>query len=214
MTFPTSPFPRSGGVPTLLAVAAFLSGCTDVEPTAPEAPAPPLAAVAEASAAPAGAAPGAEAMEAGRTVTTADIYGQAAAGERETVYAEGAATLRRTPNGFSVRVHMPTPEPGTYEYPEGAEMGAPEAFTLWIFADGVPFWGAGHVVGGPDLVLSGHISKSTVPFTGGEPLGQDVASADVRITIAPHGTVDPEKLPDQIQTPSGSDPFWWVADFD
>jgi hypothetical protein len=213
MTFPVPTLPTFTGGPTLVAVAVLLSGCTDTQPTAPETTTAPTDPVAEASAVLTAAAP-VGVVGAGTTLETADIFGQAAAGERETVYAQGAATLRRTPNGFSVRVQMPTPAPGTYEYPEGAKVGHPEAFTLWIFANGVPFWGAGHVAGGRHLILSGHVSKTTVPFTGGEPLGPDVANADVRITIAPHGTVDPDKLPDQIQTPSGTDPFWWVADFE
>lgn len=189
----------------LLTAALLATGCTDADPVGPEAAKEPLVAAAGAVA---------RAQGQGSALQTADIFGQAAAGEREVVYAEGGAILRRTSSGISIQVRMPTPEPGTYEYPAGAEMGHPEAFTLWIFADGVPFLGAGHVVGGRQLTLSGHIAKTTVPFTGGEPLGEAVATADVRITIAPHGRVDPDKLPEQIQTPSGSDPFWWVAQFD
>lgn len=80
-----------------------------------------------------------------------------------------------TANRFSDQVRMPTPSPGTWVAPDDYEDGPPEAFTLWIFdelADGwLPFLGSGRIVGGPHLTLSGHISKTTVPVTGGDPPG-------------------------------------------
>lgn len=165
---------------------------------------------------PAGAAAG------GTTTATADVYGQlvdpetgepdAEDGERER-YAADAATLRRTPNGISPKVEMPTPEPGTYHYGDGTVEGHPEAFTLWVFADGVPYAGAGHVVGGDTLTLSGHVSKNTDPFGGADP-PEDVAEAEVHVTIAPHGALDPEELPDQIKTPEATPAHWWFAEFE
>lgn len=52
-------------------------------------------------------------------VETADVLDQMEpdTGERD-LYAADAATLHRTPNGISVKINMPTPEPGTYRYPE------------------------------------------------------------------------------------------------
>lgn len=190
--------PSHGGVLVLL--AAVLAACVDAEtPTVPDFDADAQATVLQAPA------------PASSAVQTVDVMDQPAAGGG--VYAPDAATLRRTPNGFSVQVRMPTPTPGTYPAPEDHVDGPPEAFTLWIFADGVPFLGAGHVVGGPQLTLSGHVSRTTVPFTGGDPLGPEVANADVRITIAPHGKVNPAALPDQIKTPAAGPDFWWFADF-
>ena len=149
-------------------------------------------------------------------------------GERD-VYAEDAATLRRGPNGLQVSVQIPTPEPGTYNYPDpgeptAAEPGHPEAFTLWVFVfdeelgpyQDFPwssaFLGAGHVVGGPNLTLSGHISKSSEPFAG-FPL-ENPQDVEVHFAVAPHGGLDPAIMPDQIKTPAGSPPLWWVALFE
>lgn len=187
----------------LVAVAA-IPGCDDAGVVDPDHGSPASAQ------APGHSAPGATHDVAG--VQVADMMDQPAAGDD--LYAADAAELHRTPNGFSVRVRIPTPEPGSYVYPDEAEEGHPEAFTLWIFADGTPFWGAGHVVGGSHLVLSGHVSKETEPFDGSDPLGEAIDDADVHITIAPHGQVDPGKLPDQIQTPEGTTDHWWHAHFD
>ena len=63
------------------------------------------------------------------------------------------------------------------------------------------FLGAGHVVGGPQLTLNGQISRQTEPFLG-DPL-KDPTGAEVHLAEAPHVEVDPDKLPNQIQTPSG-----------
>jgi hypothetical protein len=193
--------PRPFDAGALVVLTSMLAACADASPPM----APPLEADARATLS---RAP----IHAATAVHIANVMDQPLAGGG--VYAPDAAILRRTPNGFSVRVRMPTPPPGTYEAPESHEDGPPEAFTLWIFADGIPFLGAGHVVGGPYLTLTGHISRETVPFTGGEPLGSAVANASVRITIAPHGKVDPEKLPDQIKTPAAGPDFWWWAEFD
>jgi len=146
------------------------------------------------------------------------------------LYAEDAATLSRGPNGLHVRVQMPTPQPGTYNYPEpdeptASEPGHPEAFTLWVFVfddelgpytEDVPwssaFLGAGHVVGGPNLTLSGHISKQSEPFAGFDL--ENPQDVEVHFAVAPHGGLDPEILPEQIKTPAGGPPLWWVALFE
>lgn len=154
---------------------------------------------------------------------TVDVFGQGLDGD---VVAEDGATLRRTPNGISVKVSMPTPEPGDYQYPDPSptatdEEGPPEAFTLWVFVFDDPeskdftgaFLGAGHVVDGPNLTLSGRVSKKTEPFVG-EPLSNP-GTAEVHLAVAPHGALDPELMPGQIQTPSGPGPdVWWLAFFE
>lgn len=161
----------------------------------------------------------------GRGVTkqTEDVFGQGPGGP---VVAENGATIRRTPNGISMNVSMPTPEPGSYDYPSPSEtatdeVGSPEAFTLWAFVFNEPpaanwdgaFFVAGHVVGGPNLNLSGNVSTNTEPF-GGEPL-ENPGGAEVHLAVAPHGALDPDLMPGQIQTPAGPGPdVWWLALFD
>lgn len=170
----------------------------------------------------------------GVTTQTGDILGQedAVTGDRD-VYAEDAATIRRTPDSISMEVSMPTPEPGTYRYPEGTEEGHPEGFTLWAFTFNNPDacvdgcggdepWGgdagkgafgvAGHLVGGPHLQLSGTVSTKTDPFIG-SPL-ENPMGAEVHLAVAPHGALDPEDMPDAIKTPAGSPPFWWITLFE
>ena len=151
------------------------------------------------------------------TYDTESIFGQGPEGD---IVEGGEATLRRTPNGISVKVSMPTPESGTYQYPEDAEEGHPEAFTLWVFVFDDPesedwtgaFLGAGHVFGGPHLNLSGTVSRNTEPFLGDRL--ENPADAEIHLAVAPHGEVDPDKLPDQIKTPSGSPEHWWLAIFE
>lgn len=161
----------------------------------------------------------------GVTTEVADVFGQ---GPEGPVVAEDGATIRRTKNGISAKVQMPTPEPGTYMYPTGPKGGAwtdeegpPEVFTLWVFIFDDPeaedwtgaFLGGGHVVGGPNLTLSGHISQKTEPFLG-EKLSNP-GKAAVHLAVAPHGALAPELLPDQIQTPTQPGPdIWWLALFD
>lgn len=151
---------------------------------------------------------------------TADVFGQGAGG---LVVAADGATIRRTKNGISMKVSMPTPEPGTYRYPtEGVafseEEGPPEVFTLWAFTFDEPGDGAyavtGHVIGGPNLRLSGHISTTTEPLPGWVSL-ENPKEAGVRLAVAPHGALDPELMPEALQTPTGPGPdIWWLALFD
>ena len=162
----------------------------------------------------------------GVTTETEDVFGQ---GEDGPVVAEDGATLRRTNNGISVKVQMPTPESGTYDYPDpdaptASPPGHPEAFTLWVFVfddelggyEDNPwssaFFGAGHVVGGPNLTLSGHISRQSEPFAG-FPL-ENPQDVEVHLAVAPHGGLDPEIMPEQIKTPAGNPDLWWLALFE
>ncbi len=171
---------------------------------------------------------------------TEDVFGQ---GMNGPVIAQDGARLSRTPKGISAHFSMPTPEPGTYMYPEaGAAFsgpGHPEAFTLWAFvfnnpeecgipnactaadlgepAGGGAFFVAGHIVGGPHLNLSGRISTNTEPFptpTPGSRL-ENIEEAHVHLAVAPHGALEPELLPEQIQTPTQPGPdIWWLALFE
>lgn len=179
----------------------------------------------------------------GNVTETADVLGQMLNpdtgeadpddGVRE-LYAADAASLRRTANGIQTKIKMPTPEPGTYAYPDPdafptvSEPGHPEGFTLWVFVfdpdaeqavvggEEVPwtgaFLGAGHLVGGDTLTLSGEVTTNTEPFVGNQL--ENPWEADVHLTVAPHGAVDSDIMPEQIQTPGGGPQHWWVALFD
>lgn len=161
----------------------------------------------------------------GRGVTrqTAAVSGQGPAGD---VVAGGRATIKRSDDGIGAKVRMPTPDPGSYAYPDPDEYdtvsapGHPEGFTLWVFVFDDPgdddftgaFLGAGHLVGGDTLTLSGHVSTTTDPFVG-ERLANPRGAA-VRLAVAPHGEVDDEIMPEQIKTPGGAQEHWWFASFD
>lgn len=163
---------------------------------------------------------------------TEDVFGQGMDGP---VVAADGATIRRTASSISMALSMPTPEPGTYRYPEAGVFsgpGHPEAFTLWAFtfddpdacagdcgsddfgqpAGGGGFFVTGHAVGGPNLTLGGQVSKNSEPVVGStlsNPMG-----AEVHLAVAPHGALDPAKLPAQIKTPTGPGPdVWWLALF-
>jgi hypothetical protein len=178
-----------------------------------------------------GIATPATANDGGVTTQTADVFGQ---GPNGPVVAEDGAMLRRTRDGISMRLSMSTPEPGTYRYPSEPEGGAwtreegpPEVFTLWCFVfdpEQPPFdppkaeWTAvynpaGHVVDGSTLTLSGRASRDTNLFAG-EPL-ENPQEAEVHLAVAPHGALDPELLPEALNTPTGPGPeIWWLALFD
>ena len=95
----------------------------------------------------------------GATTQTADVIGQL--GDPAPDVFEDAATLRRTPNAIQVKVQMPTPEPGSYEYPDpeehptAAPPGHPEVFTLWSFVFNYPenCVAGPHDCGSDDLAL-------------------------------------------------------------
>lgn len=175
---------------------------------------------------------------------TADVVGQGPAGP--VVAIDGAAILR-TAKGVTASVSMPTPAPDSYTYPTGPTgsgiAGHPEAFSLWVFIFFNPeecdgpcdspdlftnpdvvaggFNGGGHVEGGPNLTLSGHVNHNSRLFGGPNAeslaealsLGFDLADAEIHLAVAPHGALDPALLPASISTPVGSAPFWWLAFF-
>lgn len=170
----------------------------------------------------------------GVSTETEDVRGQGAAGP-----VVGEATIQRSDSGISAKVRMPTPEPGSYDYPPGnafqplgAIEGHPEAYSLWMFVFNFPelcsqpcdsndlgatpamggaFNVGGHLVGGPNLSLDGHASKETTPFRGSMVL--EPRTAEVHLAVAPHGALQPHVLPDQISKPIGTPDFWWIAQF-
>ena len=175
---------------------------------------------------------------------TADVVGQGPGGA---VVAPGGAAVLRTANGLSVQLSMPTPAPGSYVYPTGPTgsgiAGHPEAFSLWVFiffnpeacigpCDGPDlmtnpavvagaFNGGGHVEGGLNLTLAGHVNHRSTLFGGpnAESLGMalsqgfDLADAEIHLAVAPHGAVDPALLPGSLSTPAGDPSLWWLAFF-
>ena len=162
----------------------------------------------------------------GAQTATEDVFGQGPDGP---VVAEDGATLRRTDNSIQAKVRMPTPEPGTYEYPDpdsptAVEPGHPEGFTLWVFVFddelgpfqdhpwSSAFFAAGHMVGGSNLTLSGQINLNTEPFAGFQL--ENPRDAEVHLAVAPHGGIDPDIMPEQIKTPAGGPSLWWFAIFD
>lgn len=163
----------------------------------------------------------------GVTRETADVVGQGAEGP---VVAENGGTLRRTNNAIQTKIKMPTPEPGTYVYPDpddnptAAEPGHPEGFTLWVFVFdkelggfgdnpwSSAFFGAGHLVGGPNLTLSGNVSTRHEPLAGHHL--ENPFDVEVHLAVAPHGGLDPDIMPAQIKTPAGGPAMWWFSIFD
>jgi hypothetical protein len=155
------------------------------------------------------------------------------------VYAVNGASLVRQPNGLQVRLSMPTPAPGSYSYPTGITPGDPEVFTLWIFvfnypdlcsdpcdlndlgvdkpARGGAYNGGGHAVGGPSLTFAGRIGIGETPFNHPSitmaPL-EAPETAVVHLAVAPHGGLDPAKLPNELRIPAGTLAQWWLAMFD
>lgn len=69
---------------------------------------------------------------------------------------------------------------------------------------------AGHIVGGPALTLSGTVSRNSEPVVGA-PLA-DPTGAAVHLAVAPHGALNPEKMPEQTKTRTKPGPaIWWLA---
>lgn len=176
---------------------------------------------------------------AGNNMERADVFGQGLTGP---VVEIGGAILVRKKHQLIIKVRIPTPEPGSYSYPLGnpwnndAIQGTPEAFSLWAFVFNDPslctgggpgictgadarngtlgagaFNVAGHLVAGGVLQLNGNVTFSSTPF-GGAPL-TDPQTAEVHLAIAPHGALQPETMPNQIQTPIGGPDYWWIAVF-
>lgn len=173
------------------------------------------------------------------TIQYADVVGQGPAGP---LLAMDGAKLVRSDNKLIISVRVPTPEPGSYNYPLGntwnldAYPGNPEAYSLWAFVFNDP---ASCVGGGPGVCTpadartgtpgagafnaAGHLVSGpvlqlngSVTFEtapfGGAPLTEPHL-AEVHLAIAPHGALQPETLPFQIKTPIGDPSFWWLARF-
>lgn len=132
---------------------------------------------------------------------TADIVGQGPDGP--VVAPDGAHILRGT-TGLNASVSMPTPEPGSYVYPEGdtasGRAGHPEAFSLWVFVFFNPeacdgpcngpdlvgnedvvagaFNAGGHLVAGSNLTMSGRVTEQHPTFGGpnAETIGEALAA--------------------------------------
>lgn len=177
------------------------------------------------------------AAQAEATKETVDVVGQGTSGP---VIAVDGAMLWRSSTGLNVSLRMPTPEPGTYQYPPAsmfqpdAVPGHPEAFSLWVFVFNFPedceadpcdladfqsgrgmggaFNAAGHLAGGPNLQFSGHVDINSTPFGGSVLL--EPLTAEVHLAVAPHGGLQPGVMPDQITTPIGNpNDHWWLAFF-
>lgn len=174
------------------------------------------------------------------TSESADIVGQGSGGP---VVVEDGATLQRSDSGLSAKLQMPTPEPGTYNYPPAqtapfpfpaAVPGKPEAYSLWMFVFNNPELcsqpcdgndvgtGAGTALGGA-FNAGGHVvGGPNLMLAGNVSVNStpfrgsmllNPRTAEVHLAVAPHGKVDPELLPDQIKKPIGNPTFWWIAVF-
>lgn len=165
------------------------------------------------------------------SLQTEPVAGQGAGGVEV-----GTAVLTRAPHTLGVSLTMSTPASGSYAYPEGAaDAGGPEVFSLWafVFADpskcgddgcagladvaasgGGVFNVAGHPAGGETLQLSGTITHHTTPFRENQLSVAAIPGAEVHLAVAPHGTLDPEQMPEQATLPIGSPDFWWIAVFE
>lgn len=176
---------------------------------------------------------------AGNTVQRADVVGQGPGGP---VVAVDGAKVARSDNKLIISVRIPTPEPGSYNYPPGnlwnldAYPGNPEAYSLWAFVFNYPELctggGAGICTpmdarsgtpGAGAFNAAGHLVAGPVLQLNGAvtfdsvPFGgavlTDPLEAEVHLAIAPHGALQPETLPYQITTPIGDPSYWWVAFF-
>jgi len=174
------------------------------------------------------------------TQQSADVIGQGLLGP---VVASNGAKLIRSDTGLTATIRIPRPQTGTYAYPSGnpwnpdAVPGLTEVFSFWVFVFNYPdecsvpyecglgdfmagrgapaaFNAGGHVVGdAPYLQLSGHVSLNSEPFLppGGRLI--EPMTAEVHFAIAPHGALNPEYMPNQIQAPIGTIDQWWLALF-
>lgn len=156
------------------------------------------------------------------------------------VYAPDGAQLVRQANGISVSVKMPTPEPGSYLYPDGTGPGHPEVFTLWMFVFNHPehctepcgpddttnpevefgvYNPAGHVAAGGTLTLTGRVGVGDAAQAPPGIIPHDLsnpAGAEVHLAVTSHGGLDPATLPNEFRIPTGSGACgcWWIAIFD
>jgi hypothetical protein len=161
----------------------------------------------------------------------ANVMNQGGAG----VYAANGATLVRQPDGLGASVTVPTPQPGTYNYPAGRVSGHPEVFTLWAFvfnypdlcsgpcdmddlgaatpAKGGVYNLGGHVASGSSLTIAGRIGVGETPFAPATAPLESPGTAEVHLAIAPHGYVEPSNRAAEFGLPTGPSVLWWVAMF-
>ena len=161
----------------------------------------------------------------------ANVMNQGGAG----VYAENGAKLLRQPNGLRASVTVPTPQPGTYNYPAGRVSGHPEVFTLWAFvfnypnlctapcneddlgaatpAKGGVYNIGGHVASGSSLTIAGAIAIGETPFAPATAPLESPSTAEVHLAIAPHGFVEPANRSAEFGLPTGPAVFWWISTF-
>ncbi len=155
-------------------------------------------------------------------------------------YKSNGAKLTRTDHSMEVKWKVPTPEPGSYTYPDPApthpaiEPGYPEVFTLWMFVFDYPELCSDGVCNGNDIgdtpargsvyQADGDIAdRHKVKMSGKIRLGQSPAAglglsnplgAEVHVAMAPHGqAADGDGLVAQLNTPAGSPPLWFPAIF-
>lgn len=121
-------------------------------------------------------------------------------GASESILAVDGAALVRSEDGIQVREAVPTPPPGSYEYPVSAmvplwatphpevfpgSVDEPEAFTLWVIAFNNPHLCTDGVCDADDLLpdaaaeggvyqVDGRVAgESEIEFAGGVRLGQE-----------------------------------------
>lgn len=171
-------------------------------------------------------------------------------GEIDDPMVDDGARLQRRADGITVEVAIPTPQPGSYEYPT-ADMipasapphppvspgasGAPEVFSLWLFAFNEPgrctddrcdlddfapgaaarggvYQVDGRIADRDDLAFAGTIRLGQPPADGA-PL-DDPERAEIHVAITSHGRAlvgtDAWR---QLNGPIGNPTLWWAASF-
>ncbi len=215
----------------LQALAVMLVACADSN-TGPTTQAPAVSSSAG-HVVPASSEPGSinPAVLAGSGPEYANVMNQGGVG----VYAANAARLVRGPNGLVASVTVPTPLPGTYNYPAGRVSGHPEVFTAWAFvfnypnlctvpcgaddlgaatpAKGGVYNIGGHVASGSSLTIAGRIGVGETPFNPATAPLESPGTAEVHLAIAPHGYVEPPNRATEFGLPTGPSVFWWTSMF-
>jgi hypothetical protein len=209
------------------------ASCGDSPPPTPLAPS---AVGADVSATTGGAESGGVPTALAASPEQANVMNQGGAG----VYAPAGAMVVRQRNGLRLSVRMPTPEPGSYVYPDGTDPGHPEIFTLWAFifnypdlcdgpcdgndigadapAKGSVYNAGGHVASGNSLTIAGRVGvgEPAVAPPGVTPTPLvNPAGAEIHLAVTSHGELDPTTLPEEFHMPTGSPACgcWWVALF-
>lgn len=164
-----------------------------------------------------------------------DVLGQGGDG----VLAEDGGKLARNNNRIKVWFRVPTPEPGTYDYPTadmvppGAEHpevipGYPEVFTLWAFVfnypdlctDSCDFDDIGDTAaqGGVYQLDATVALDGRIRFVGKVKVGdaalagaalQNPHGAEVHVAMAPHGKAHCGEALEQQLTGSVGNPSFW-----